>query len=384
MWIKVFDSFESDFIPVREVMEIYKLFSDKTLDPRCLLELFFKEKLSLFTYILHVNNRLFFTEKDIEAKNLSESYIRFHTVNLDGDKEVIYPSTNFTNSKINLENKGQKYAFDELNIKGIVKYNQDIDEVLDNTPCNRTVLKEIIFANFFEINFRSNVLRKEDIDEEINNNCEYISILSEYLGLFTIQYDLSENKILRHPYKEDDEEYYISDLWIKAESETDFKISFLDDVYILKTDLDYLFNECPNLDRYQAKNIEKEEEESNIKMMIENSAALDQAKDAKIAQLEAELQALKNTRKTGNDSKEREVKTYKTLLLGVLLAMDIKENARKYRYWGKKGVNFSGFASEVIRQLETHTEEHEEIRNKTTYERKLKEVIALLQEYNSK
>lgn len=381
MQMQFFDSFKGDFVSVRTVIEDYKLFFDKKLDPRCLLELFFKEKLSLFTYISHINDKLFFTEKDIEAKNFSEYHISFHTVNLDGNKKVIYPSTNCTYSKIDLKNKGKEYTFDELNIKGYIKYNQDTYEILNGTPCNTTILSKILFKNFFKINFRHAPLERVDIDKEINNNFEYISILSKHLGFFEIQYDLSENKVLRHHYEGD--EYYISHLWISAENETDLKISFLDDIYILKTDLDYLFNDCQNLDIYNErkfKNSTKNTSESSMNYIY----IYEQDKDDKIAELEAEIEALKSKRTPVNDSKEREIKTYKNLLLGMILALDIKENARKYRYWGKKGLNFSGLASEIIRQLEIHLEEHDEIRNKSTYERKLKEVVSLLQEYTTK
>ncbi|MFZ7203051.1 hypothetical protein ACLSZC_07715, partial [Avibacterium avium] len=137
-------------------------------------------------------------------------------------------------------------------------------------------------------------------------------------------------------------------LCIDSSLNYEFTLNILDDVYILKRDLEDIIE--------------------NYHFMIENNKLFTIEKKTK-ENKEAPIT------KAQNDAKDRIIETQKTALLGVILAMDKAHNGNKGRYWKAHGLNMAYITKEMQKALEL---EGIEPRSQKTYQQKIREAIALL------
>lgn len=152
----------------------------------------------------------------------------------------------------------------------------------------------------------------------------------------------------------------ISEIKIELHDNNYLELNLLDDIYIIRGSIEDIFRLYNYYDKLLAYYRKKENNQNNENELIEN-----------IFYINAENKKI-------NDAKDRIIKTQETLIQGLILALDKRD--KKFKYWGRRGINYHGLSKSIIQYLEENTEDHDSIRNVSTYSRTLKKIAKELEE----
>lgn len=347
------------FLSIREVMNIYQKKNNEELNIIDLLHLSFENKIYLYCYLSFENSKLTFTKKEINPIPIEMLDIKLKHCKKDilflyensPEFEERYSYENIIDSKTpDIEDFYLQVPYLEA------KINNEIIRSKQHLPNKIIELSEIKqLKSYFLINNNYKNIKYIDDKDYLLLSCgdNNFNIIIENFPKKIIHQDkqalrINNNKI----------DYFGSVLSISiVKNKRDLFVNFLDDIYIQKEHLEDVFRV------YEfRKDILDFDIEKDINSTIEHD---------------------KTVHTPSNDAKDRLIKTYKTLILGLILVMDKKENKRRYKYWGRRGINFNGLSNAIVDELQYFNVQFLEdldTRNPSTYSRKMQEVIALLEE----
>ncbi|TCJ97959.1 hypothetical protein EV694_1556 [Volucribacter psittacicida] len=339
------------FLSIKDLISLYKKEKNGEINIKDILVLFINKKINLYTYIIYEKNKLFFTKNKIYniPKYLADIKLKYRY--FEGGLYTYNFFDNYEESDLEVS-QVDCLEDNSFNIKADVHYTSKL-KLKDKCELHYRLNNIKSFEGYFRVN--PPIL--EDVDYYLNNifplflsnvrNNEF-PIINKYKNQFRLEYIYLMGFSSREMLEENLEASI--DIIIETNYNKNIFTDIMNNIYINKEDIDYIFA------IYQHR-----EAICDFSILTEDNNVI-----------------IDNNSTSLNDAKDRIIKTQETLIQGLILALDKRD--KKFKYWGRRGINYHGLSKSIIQYLEENTEDHDSIRNVSTYSRTLKKIAKELEE----